>query len=253
MNLVLFDQAMEHICRICRIIDTPGGNALLIGVGDSGKQLLSRLAAFIIGCEVEQVVVTSSYNMNDLKTFLQELFKKCVKSSGGGPRAFMLTDSQITRETFLVYINDMLSQSYIPDLFPKEGEEGLIQGLRNEAKGLGISEGEALRQYFLDKLKRNLHVILCFSPVGDTMRIRARKFPGIINATQIVWVFGWPEDAFIDVARRFISDIELSTPELYDALAQKMAAVHVSIDKVNKKFLAKERRYNYTTPKRELP
>ncbi len=53
----------------------------------------------------------------------------------------------------------------------------------------------------------------------------------------------------IDVGRRFISDIELPTPELYDALAQKMAAVHVSIDKANKKFLAKERRYNYTTPK----
>jgi dynein heavy chain len=81
------------------------------------------------------------------------------------------------------------------------------------------------------------------------MRIRARKFPGIINATQIDWFFGWPEDALIDVGRRFISDIELPTPELYDALAQKMAAVHVSIDKANKKFLAKERRYIYTTPK----
>ncbi len=55
--------------------------------------------------------------MNDLKTsFLQELFKKCVKSSGCGPRVFMLTDSQITRKTFLVYINDMicsLSHTYL--------------------------------------------------------------------------------------------------------------------------------------------
>lgn len=70
MNLVLFDQAMEHICRIARIIANPCGNALLIGVGGSGKQSLSKLAAYIIEYEVARIMVSTTYNMNDLKNDL---------------------------------------------------------------------------------------------------------------------------------------------------------------------------------------
>ena len=53
-----------------------------------------------------------------------------------------------------------------------------------------------------------LQVALCFSPVGNTLRVRARKFPGVVNCTAIDWFHEWPKDALESVSLKFLGEIE---------------------------------------------
>ena len=50
-------------------------------------------------------------------------------------------------------------------------------------------------------------VVLCFSPVGFTLRTRARKFPALVNCTAIDWFHSWPQLALQSVSSSFIEKI----------------------------------------------
>jgi dynein heavy chain len=246
MNLVLFDDAMKHLCRICRIIQS--GHALLVGVGGSGKQSLTRLASFISGCSVSQIVLSGTYGMNEFKEDIKQMYMRAgVK---GEPICFLFTDSQIAHEKFLVYMNELLSSGKIPNLFAADEVDGIYGAVRNEGKAEGVVDAkDPMYDFFISKVKRNLHVCLCFSPVGAAFGRRASRFPSLINCTVIDWFQPWPDLALYDVAKRFLSDVELGEGESRESIIKFMPFSFGKVNEAAVDFKNIERRFNYTTPK----
>jgi dynein heavy chain len=72
---------------------------------------------------------------------------------------FLMTDSQVADEKYLVLINDMLASGEIPNLFPDDAIEEIIGAMRNEVKSQGIDDTrENIWKYFIEKVRRNLKV-----------------------------------------------------------------------------------------------
>lgn len=73
MKLVMFSDACEHISRIARIIRQPQGNALLLGVGGSGRQSLARMATFLTNYKLFQIEVVKNYTMRSWRDDIKKV------------------------------------------------------------------------------------------------------------------------------------------------------------------------------------
>ena len=247
MDLVLFDDAVKHVCRITRIISQPSGHSMLVGVGGSGKQSLSKLSAFICQYENYMITISSDYKLNSFKDDLQKMYNKTGLSDDNG-LLFILTENQIIDEKFMVLVNDLLSSGDVQDLFSPDDKEVIYNKVKPACKG--ASTMQDVWNFFIGRIKKNLHVCLCFSP-GENLRNKARKFPSIINSTVIDWFQPWPEEALTSVAREQLKKDfeEMSEAEYFESVVKFMPSSFNIVGLKAQDMLEADRRYTYITPK----
>jgi len=256
MNLVIFDDALFHLLRICRVTNSPSGSILLVGVGGSGKQSLTKLSAFICKHLFFQISITKTYGDNQLKDDIRELYEQCGPL--GGSASFIMTDAEVKKDSFLEAINSMLATGEIPGLHGKEDREMIPQTIRQVYMKEVGTKGEdpslnTLWKFFINRVKDNLHVILAFSPANTKFRERAQKFPSLFSQCSIDYFLPWPEEALISVSQKFLNDftIECSAATKKELMVH-MGKVHNMVSDVCGQYLQKMRKFVYVTPKSYL-
>jgi dynein heavy chain, axonemal len=161
--------------------------------------------------DVFQVEIKKVYRMvewrEDVKTLMKQVGFKAQ------PTVFLFTDTQIKEEGFLEDVNNILNTGEVPNIFPIDEKTDIQEAVRGPAKEAErCPEGTPaqLFSFFLERVKGNLHVVLCFSSIGSSLRNRIRDFPSIVNCTTIDWFSEWPPDALEAVAKKFLADVEMS-------------------------------------------
>ena len=162
---------------------------------------------------------------------------------------FLFNETQLKEESFLEDMNNILSSGVVPNLFGKDEYGAIYDGVRKDAVKGGCEETpDALWRYFIDRVRSNLHIILCMSPVGEGLRVRCRMYPGLVNCTTIDWFHTWPEDALTNVALRFLGGVKLPSEEVRTHVATNFSHFHLSVITASTRMKGELKRNNYVTP-----
>ena len=223
-------------------------------MGGSGKQSVTKLASYIAGYTVFQITISRSYNTTNLMEDLKHLYR--ITGLQGKGLTFIFTDNEIKDEAFLEYINNILSSGEVSNLFAKDE----IDEVLNDLVGVMKAEmprhpptPENLYEYFIDRVRKNLHIVLCFSPVGEKFRSRALKFPGLISGCTMDWFRQWPRDALIAVSRYFLSSYDMDcTENTKNMVIESMGTFQDIVSHSCVDYFEMFRRQTHVTPKSYL-
>lgn len=251
MDLVMFQTAIEHVTRIYRILTAARGSALLVGMGGSGRQSAARLASHVAEMFIMEITARANYKLSDFREDLKILYRQTGVDCK--PTVFLIPDTQINDEAILEDINNILGSGEVTNLFPPEELLPILDGLRTDAmkEGRSVTQ-DGLYDYFIERVRGQLHVVFCMSPVGASYRNRCRMFPALISNTTIDWFSRWPPAALQEVAAHFLRDVDVAGPKTKESLASVFMSIHQSGQMMSDKMMMQLKRQNYITPTKYL-
>ena len=259
----------------------------MLGVSGCGKRSVTRLAASMMEFRCVELEISKTYGVTEFREDLKKFFN--LAGVQDKPIVFMLNDNQIVQEEFLEDINNILNSGEVPGLYGEGGSEEyekLMSDISPVARKAGVGDNrDDIYEYFVERVRANLHVVLCMSPVGEQLRTRCRMFPSLINCSTIDCFDEWPRAALLSVSRHLLcnqqqlqqqaspqpvttpapvsadgttppppatptpqQDINQDSPETNEKIAQLCYEVHSSSITAAAKFEAELSRLYYITP-----
>merc|ERR1719223_1207285 len=118
---------------------------------------------------------------------------------------FLFSDTQIAKEAFLEEVSSILNTGEVPNLYANEDKLEITEKCSKGANAAGRNGPADIFAWYVEQCRKNLHVVICMSPIGAAFRNRLRAFPSLVNCCTIDWFHEWPAEALQVVATQFLS------------------------------------------------
>jgi dynein heavy chain 1 len=211
--LVVFDEVLEHVLRIDRVLRQPNGHLLLVGDSGAGKTVLSKFVSWMNGLNIFQIKAHSRYCIEDFNEDLRRVMRRVGVE--GEKVCFIFDESNVLSSGFLEAMNALLASGEVPGLFEGDEYNALMSACRDAAVRDGVileSEDELWRR-FSTIVQRNLHVVFTMNPSGGDWKNRSTTSPALFNRCVIDWFGTWGNKAMAEVGREFTLRLDMGDAE----------------------------------------
>lgn len=213
LQLVLYDDFLDHALRIDRVFRQSQGHCLLIGISGSGKTTLARFVAWMNGLSIFQIKVSKRYTSADFDEDLRDLLRR---SGCKGERiCFIMDESNILDPGFLERMNTLLANAEIPGLFEGDEYNALMTACKEASQrdGLMLDNNDEVYRWFTKQVARNLHIVFTMNPPSEGLGNRAATSPALFNRCVIDWMGDWTNTSLYQVAVEMTSTLDLESAE----------------------------------------
>jgi len=161
----------------------------------------------------------------------------------------LFVDTQIIKDQQLEDINGILNGGDVPNLYKLEDMEPVYKVGKQACmeKQIPVSKMNMFQQY-LGRVKKNIHMIIAMSPLGEVFRSRIRRFPSLVTCTTLDWFSEWPEEALLGVGRGQIAASDIDLGKDLDGCVEMFKVIHQSVEEKSAQFAEELNRKNYVTP-----
>jgi dynein heavy chain len=214
----------EYIARICRVLRQPKGHCLVLGPRGCGRRLYSRMASYIMGCNVQEITMGENYPHTEWRTQLKNIIFRAIETNNRC--CVILPDCHLT-ECMICDLMCMMKVENIQHYLTTDDEEYLTSCCRVECNRRNMPlVKENLIKICQERLMNNVHFIMCMNPEEPEFQNYVRKFPHLLCETTINWICQWPQESMMTMARNVLPTCEKTVNVKTDYVTEACMRIH---------------------------
>eukprot|EP00117_Sycon_ciliatum_P036543 scpid1236/ scgid27488/ Cytoplasmic dynein 2 heavy chain 1; Dynein heavy chain isotype 1B len=201
VNILVFTEVLDYICRVNRILTAPSGSLLLAGRSGVGRHTAVELVAHMQRITVISPKISRSYHLKqfhaDLKAAMQ------IAGIDGEDVVLLMDDHHFVEPSFIQLLNSLLSAGEVPGLYAAEELDHLLGPLREKAADDGFRG--PLLSYFAQRVKTKLHIVLILDSSASDFVAVCEANPAMYTRCAYQAMECWSDESMLRVPKMLLA------------------------------------------------